>query len=884
VRGTHFFSAVILAALLASVTIAQETPAGSQQRAARVLSAAEIEQAIAELGHDEYPVREAASKRLWEAGLVAEPALRKALARPDAEIRQRAKVILDKFDLGLTPDMPKEFELLLSNFRNGPFPEKQQILAGLINEKKVKLALQLGRSEKNEAQRIALLANVSRLAQRFVPELLLEGNLDDAELILESVDPAADSSIERLTVVLLLSGRLPDRLKATEEKVAGSKNVEQIKRLIYFRRASGDLAGAVQLARQAGLLNYQREILVEQGDWAGAAAVQEAIYKDQRMPADARAYLAALYHFAGNHEQRENHLAQLRTNAVEQVSTYWDAAEAHLVCEQPEEAIKLLSESIPGGASYFHYLRMNYAESQRLGNITKETKFDKAWYDSLVDGGRVATQMRLSRDHFARDLARQLHLLGERERAREIMAVLRAEADNDRGGRLWQTVLSGEAALGDRQQVLLGLKRAAGRPGISTSQLFAALYPRDVVLADTLYNKLGTEDENKRQETLTLIERLFGPAGYTEEQRKSLIEQVAKEIEPWLASSDYRLQLRGGDLFLRLEDRDRARTWFERAAESSTDANLRLGDLAREKQDWDEAVRRYRKAIDIVPALPIAHFLLGQALIAANAEEEGKQELQRASWIALAPVTRLTFARQLNDLGYSAAAAEQAQLVMKTSNPLMQNPTVAAGHLRGNIVRDQLPLEAAQVWQRWELSMLSGVNNYQLYEHYLVDPEVIHRRRAQALLAAGKMDEAIAEFRQVLVMLPGNARAIEEFVPQLEKAGRGETAAALFDEVASRYEGVIRDYPATSHHRRELALMCARCQRRLDDALRLAQEAVQREETTAVNHDALAEVHAARGEHQAAVQAGERALERERNNPDLRRRLARWRGLAQGRP
>ena len=876
VSATNLFYSAIVLALLCSAALAQEPAPDTNKPAAPVLDAAGIERAIAELGHDEYAIREAASKKLWEAGAAAETALRKAITSPDAEIRQRAKLVLEKLELGLTPDMPREFEILLANFRNGDVNEKQQILTGLINEKKIKTALQLARSERDPVSRETLVTNSSRLAQRYVPDLLVRNELDEAEAILESFDISADSAVERLTVMLLVSGRLPERLKALEEKFALAKSPGHAKRLVYFRRASGDLAGAAKLASENGMPLYQRALLIEQGDWAGAAAVQEEVYKDQRMPADARAYLAALYFFAGNHTSMEKQLAQLRADAVEQVSTYWDVAEAHLACEQPDEAAKVLNASIPGAASYFQFLRMKYAESQALGNITKETKFDKAWYDSLVDGGRVATQMRLSRGNFARDLARQLHQLGERERAREIMTVLRAETDADKSGQLWPTLLSGEMFIGDREQALRGLRQALGRPGVSASLALAALYPRDYMLADALYNKIATADASKKAETIALIEQLFGPAGYTEEQRKSLLERVAAEIEPWLAVEDYRLHLRGGEIFLRLGDRERARRWYERSAKSTTDGNLKLGDLAREDKDFEAAIGWYRKAIELVPTLPISHFLLAQALLGGGYEEEAKQSLERASWSALAPVTRYGFAIQLKDRGFDAAAAEQALILLKTSNPTVQNPTLAAGHLRGNIVRDQSPGEAAAAWQRWELSMLSGVNNYQLYDHYLSDPEVIHRRRAQAHLNAGKPDAAITEIRRVLIMVPGNARAIEEFVPQLEKAGRGEVAAALFGEVASRYEAVIRDFPETAHHRRELALMCARCNRRLDDALRLAREAVKLDEKTAASHDFLAEIHALRGEREAAIKAGELALELERNNPEFQQRLAKW--------
>src|SRR5205807_6109306 len=59
---------------------------------------------VDQLGDKRFANREQASKQLWAAGQAAEPALGKALQSTDAEVRRRARDILDKFKYGIYPD------------------------------------------------------------------------------------------------------------------------------------------------------------------------------------------------------------------------------------------------------------------------------------------------------------------------------------------------------------------------------------------------------------------------------------------------------------------------------------------------------------------------------------------------------------------------------------------------------------------------------------------------------------------------------------------------------------------------------------------------------------------------------------------------------------
>ena len=58
---------------------------------------------VQQLGDNDFNVREDASRKLWEAGGISEPALREAVKSEDAEVSRRAGELLDKFKWGVYP-------------------------------------------------------------------------------------------------------------------------------------------------------------------------------------------------------------------------------------------------------------------------------------------------------------------------------------------------------------------------------------------------------------------------------------------------------------------------------------------------------------------------------------------------------------------------------------------------------------------------------------------------------------------------------------------------------------------------------------------------------------------------------------------------------------
>ena len=71
-----------------------------------VLSSAEVRRAINQLADDSFDVRQHATDELWSMGESAVPALERALQGDDAEVRLRARSVLERFRFGIFVDTP----------------------------------------------------------------------------------------------------------------------------------------------------------------------------------------------------------------------------------------------------------------------------------------------------------------------------------------------------------------------------------------------------------------------------------------------------------------------------------------------------------------------------------------------------------------------------------------------------------------------------------------------------------------------------------------------------------------------------------------------------------------------------------------------------------
>lgn len=155
----------------------------------------------------------------------------------------------------------------------------------------------------------------------------------------------------------------------------------------------------------------------------------------------------------------------------------------------------------------------------------------------------------------------------------------------------------------------------------------------------------------------------------------------------------------------------------------------------------------------------------------------------------------------------------------------------------------------------------------------------IHWRRARA--AHGRGDQATADARvnDLLQLLPANTDLTISMIEWLKQSGREREAKVLFEKVyvqgSARLESAAdEDKPGMKN---DLAWLCARVDERLDEALKLATEAVEAQPENAAFLDTLAEAAFRAGKVDDAIRHERRALELEPHSAFMKEQLARFR-------
>jgi hypothetical protein len=144
-----------------------------------------IQKAVEQLGDSKLATREAASDYLWRVGLPAEPALQLAAKSTDAETRYRARAILDKFKVGIFADTSPEVVELIRMYRNGDHDARRQAIKKLQENRDLRTIMALLRAERDENLRKELQQQLSQDVELMIAPLLVAGEYDKAEPMLE---------------------------------------------------------------------------------------------------------------------------------------------------------------------------------------------------------------------------------------------------------------------------------------------------------------------------------------------------------------------------------------------------------------------------------------------------------------------------------------------------------------------------------------------------------------------------------------------------------------------------------------------------------------------------------------------------------------------------
>jgi tetratricopeptide (TPR) repeat protein len=852
-----------------------------------------LQQAIIDLGDGKIAVREQATQTLWKAGLAAEPLLKKALASDDAEVRFRAKSLLDRFQYGVFADTPVEVMQLIQQFRNGDLNVRSNVLQQLAKLRRFETMFALIETESDPNQRQQLNQRVAQETNGLFFQLLLDERFEEADKLVELV-AINDQGLLTLVTYRLLRGTLDEQLARWKTADGKPIDAKAARRLTYGLRAKGDWAGARAMATTTGDVALTRAIAFEQSDWAALAANED--WHSPRLPEpwnnanptgnyqliEKLGFGAAFFRLAGNQERSRELLQQVQQLANMAPETRSHAFEAFCLNDRTSDGIALLrSYNTAASFEMLNYLQ-RYDDALAMANWKPETKFDKAWLESLPGEAAQPQAKLIQRFRLACSLARSLHSLGLKPPALELFKFLESEArqgsDQSASQQMWTQLALAEYRAGLRESAFehIALSNTeASSYQFALRSFFTTRYEE----AESWLQIMQRESKPPSfQQALGRIHRLLSFPPPKDEPAEAFAQQVEQALQliPQLPEMN-RLTVQGaiGATCAAREQPELARKCWEPLAVKSMLAALRLGDLEARQQRWTEAVKRYEQAWQQDQQQVLALYLAGLCFIKAGNAEAGRKQCDRASLLAIASRTRHQLALGLQERDYRDEALLQWQ-ILERIGPFEQWELNDSLRHQSDLLEEKDPLRAAALSERAMVATLRTSTSYLELESMVRVPFQIHKMRAQGLVAEAKWEAVQREITLAAAVHPADVRLAEDVVPLLDKAGRRDEAEQLFKRQCEGLEKAIRAYPENAFHFNNLAWLQARCHRQLDEALQHAQRAVALQPETASYLDTLAEVHFHRGNREEAVRLSKQAVAMAPRMRTLREQLARF--------
>lgn len=216
---------------------------------------------VQDLSNDQFSVRENATKKIWEIGEAALPDLQVAAKVDDPETAYRARELVRKIELHLTPDTDPEVMRLVERYSRASTDEKQTLLSQMHRKRAWRQILKLFASEKNPQLLKRIQGSMDEVAVLAARESLVKGDPDGAREYLEMA-PADSSGLLALADFHRSQGTLDAELKRAKTLKGTNSDAWQL--AIY--RASGDLAAARDAATAAGESRISAAMSVLLGD------------------------------------------------------------------------------------------------------------------------------------------------------------------------------------------------------------------------------------------------------------------------------------------------------------------------------------------------------------------------------------------------------------------------------------------------------------------------------------------------------------------------------------------------------------------------------------------------------------------------------------------
>ena len=805
-------------------------------------SAAEISHAVAQLGADRHSERKAATQFLRQAGAPAVDALEAAAKSDDPEVAERAHGILYDARYGIFPDTPPDVAVLLRRYRNG---DKRSRIATLRSLERVGAAacqslalLRRGETDPDLLKEISrrLLGATRVMLSKIPPEQWpslparyrqagdpavkkeiakwMASNFTDANTRKLIQTGHLKTAIEihtlaalhghwqnTLAALWLTTGKINGAEQlAARAKAAGIEMKPEIMSRLYW--AAGDLAKAVEFAKEAKAAPWLEGIFIDQGNWEGLVKLTSE-YDAANVKAYTLGRMALYNRLAGNDKGYAATIERLTDWGDEPPQDATMRLRSLLIAGESERAIDLAKQHLPKEACDLLAQLRRYDE---LFELAAKRPNDGAVQLATV-GAHVKLGDRAAGQAILAELAERAaagegqdfhHLIAEANRH---WPWLRLEAfellhQGATAGKLKGAGLLGHAisAITDDNRELKKLVAAARWPVLDAKWI-------ETCLKEYRANGFGSAPDELTNTLAAAANELTKPA------------QQAQTFE--LA----------GVIALACGDRKKAGECFARAnaAVPKSTATVRLGDLAAADQRWAEAAEFYGSVVE-GPAAPLAMYLGGQALVRAGEGEEGRRRIALAHSLPLANApARMALADGLEARGmYQEALAEWA-VIARLNQDRSYEHTHALARLAEAARKEKKYAEAVRLRQQSAFDYLTGGIYFVNVTGYLWLAGNLAQRRAGERLAA---DAADAASRHLALAAEIDPWAATPVFAQFAQAGQWAAAAPIHAKVVAQLRGLLAKYPESAMLHNHLAWFLAKTRRQPAAALLHAERAV----------------------------------------------------------
>ena len=840
---------------------------------------------IRELSDESFRVRETATREIWEMGESALPALTEAAASQDPEQSYRARDLLRKIQLHITPETdPSVISLVEKYLKAGP-AEKAGLFGKMRGKRAWRQMLKLYAAETNPEVREKLRPAVNGVAVKAARERLAQGDSEGARGFLE-LAPADQDGLLALADFHLSHGTLEDELKRAREGNGRKSAVWQL----ALQRVAGNPVAAEEAARIAGDSGIAVVMSALAGDpvpWL--REVRAGGEEDNRV---ARAYASiATARWLGKKARPADLDVLLRALSARDSSQRGAAMNSlFLLGEVPAPEAAFAKLKPLSAFAHFESLERIPEAFQALGLDPEQPNY-RAWVEKRL---KQLTANDVEDQHEASTDAEQLVMLANFLERRG----LHDEAFAAFSGPL--TALAKEDAnefidfltqLFGGREVLSGAPMLAKRIGTGWAgddenrwqDVIVAAFGEDAEVNEWWLWLGELKPGASRSERLDGMLALFGLGSDPAKLRKSWLTLAWKAVEAAPDEKKVALVTRISGLSMAGDVKNALKAWDQ------------LPESARNEVFWGQhimhlsAYERWNEAAEVI---------LHQIKLTTGSGQDAGADLHAYAAAALRRAGRLDEAS-----GHDAWAAKLAlgdpALAIRIGNGYAYGgdyPQATAWYRKASFLAApdssefllalKLYSDALLEDGKWKEAAATGeviCLLYSGYENSGASPLPLLRQRMQADMARALANlkdqraESLAILRSCHRMFISDGSLADSFFPALRRVGLLKEHDEWFRESWERMEKIIARYPESDNTRNTAAWFASRAMRKLDEAAKHLAKALAANPDQPAYLDTMAEIRFAKGDRKGALEWSELAINFAPDDPQLRRQHERFR-------